>query len=131
MVLLIKKVEAITIARGKVLNQVQQQDLNLRFTDDNLKIVVFYSSCFFKRSWHIVGQDVIDVVQDIFRHGKILKEINISTITLIPKITSSASVGDFRLIACYSVIYKVILSSFAHNLVKFCHILSLSPKELS
>ena len=47
-------------------------------------------------------------VQDFFRSGKILKEINVTAITSILKIKSSASVGDFRPIACYPILCKII-----------------------
>ncbi|XP_021848076.2 uncharacterized protein [Spinacia oleracea] len=39
---------------------------------------------------------------------KILKEINVASITLVPKVSVPATVGDFRPIACCSVIYKCI-----------------------
>ena len=63
---------------------------------------------FLRKSWHIVVKDVVDAVQDFFRHGKILKEFNITAITLIPKIISPVAVANFRPIACCIIIYKVI-----------------------
>lgn len=53
-------------------------------------------------------QDVIETIQDLFRHVKILKEINVTAITLIPKISSLVVVGNYRSIACCYVIYKTI-----------------------
>ncbi|GJR83053.1 MACPF domain-containing protein CAD1 [Tanacetum coccineum] len=44
-----------------------------------------YTSAFFKKSWDIVGVDVCNAVRDFFSNGKILKEINHTFITLIPK----------------------------------------------
>ena len=38
-----------------------------------------------------------------------LKKINVIAITLIPKTTCPASVGNFRPIACCSVLYKAIM----------------------
>ncbi|XP_056695032.1 uncharacterized protein [Spinacia oleracea] len=47
-------------------------------------------------------------IKNFFLTGKILKEINITSISLVPKVTVPASVGDFRPIACCSVLYKCI-----------------------
>lgn len=47
-------------------------------------------------------------IKDFFLTGKILKEINITSISLVPKVIVPASVGDFRPIACCSVLYKCI-----------------------
>lgn len=39
----------------------------------------------FKKSWDKVGHDLIVVVQDFFRTGRILKDVNVIVITLSPK----------------------------------------------
>ncbi|GKB66405.1 putative RNA-directed DNA polymerase, partial [Tanacetum coccineum] len=67
-----------------------------------------YSSKFFKASWSIVGPDVCKVVKDFFGNGRILKEINNTTISLIPKMSTPQKVTDYRPISCSNVIYKCI-----------------------
>ena len=96
-----RRVDNIIIARGGRLNENQQQQLNLTFTTDEIKNVVFsipndkspgidgYSSNFFKKSWHIIGFDIIEVVADFFISGKLLKEVNVTVITLISKIKNT------------------------------------------
>ncbi|XP_048497996.1 uncharacterized protein LOC125496545 [Beta vulgaris subsp. vulgaris] len=44
-----------------------------------------YNSYFFKNSWDIVGSEVTAAVNDFFHSGKLLKSVNVTSITLIPK----------------------------------------------
>ncbi|GKA07339.1 RNA-directed DNA polymerase, eukaryota, reverse transcriptase zinc-binding domain protein, partial [Tanacetum coccineum] len=67
-----------------------------------------FSSHFFKRAWTIVGKDVCEVVKEFFSKDKMLKEINYTLISLIPKTQTPNKVTDFRPIACCNVIYKCI-----------------------
>ncbi|XP_056695412.1 uncharacterized protein [Spinacia oleracea] len=67
-----------------------------------------FGSHFFKENWIIVGEDVTKAVLEIFHTGKLLKEINSTTITLIPKTKCPKSVTEFRPISCCNVIYKCI-----------------------
>ncbi|XP_021851011.1 uncharacterized protein [Spinacia oleracea] len=67
-----------------------------------------YNSHFFKAAWDTIKHDVHAAVAEFFRTGKMLKEINVTSITLVPKVSVPATVGDFRPIACCSVLYKCI-----------------------
>ncbi|GJX34219.1 RNA-directed DNA polymerase, eukaryota, reverse transcriptase zinc-binding domain protein [Tanacetum coccineum] len=67
-----------------------------------------FTSLFFKRSWSVVGNDVCNAVREFFVKGKLLKEINATIISLVPKSSSPSKVSDFRPIACCNVIYKCI-----------------------
>ncbi|GKA27785.1 RNA-directed DNA polymerase, eukaryota, reverse transcriptase zinc-binding domain protein [Tanacetum coccineum] len=55
-----------------------------------------YSSCFFKKSWQIVGEDICKAIKELFINGKILGEINATLIALVPKIDTPKKVSDFR-----------------------------------
>ncbi|CAA3017425.1 Hypothetical predicted protein [Olea europaea subsp. europaea] len=72
-----------------------------------------YSSCFFKESWDIVGDDFSDVILEFFASGSLLKQMNHTVIALIPKANHASLVGDYRPIACCNVIYKVISNILA------------------
>lgn len=63
---------------------------------------------FFHKYWKIVGNSVCRAVKAFFHSGKILKEINHTFITLIPKIDNPSSASPFRPISLCSTIYKII-----------------------
>ena len=66
-----------------------------------------FGSQFFKDCWHIVGKDVIAAMVDFFHNGRLLKEVNSTIITFIPKLLIPSHVGEYRPIACCIVIYNV------------------------
>ncbi|KAL9237238.1 hypothetical protein vseg_011814 [Gypsophila vaccaria] len=67
-----------------------------------------YTSKFFKDSWLITGESVIEAVSDYFKERKLLQQLNATTLVLIPKTDRPTSVLQFRPIACCNMIYKVI-----------------------
>lgn len=78
-----------------------------------------FSSCFFKSAWHVVGDDFVKAVQNFFKSGKMLKEVNATCITLVPKTESPASLGDYRPIACCNVVYKCITKVITNRMKVF------------
>ncbi|GJT76141.1 RNA-directed DNA polymerase, eukaryota, reverse transcriptase zinc-binding domain protein [Tanacetum coccineum] len=67
-----------------------------------------FSSLFFKKARSIVGKDVCRAVKDFFDNGKIMREINSTIISLVPKILTPNKVTVFRPIASCNVLYKCI-----------------------
>lgn len=59
-----------------------------------------YNAVFFKKTWHIIREDVYKVVLYFFQTGKMYNGVNCTSITLVPKIINTFQVKDFRLIAC-------------------------------
>ncbi|XP_071714268.1 uncharacterized protein [Rutidosis leptorrhynchoides] len=67
-------------------------------TTDEIKAAVFdigdnifagpdgFSSAFFKKSWDIIGEDVVGAVKEFSRNGQMLKENNSTIIALMPKV---------------------------------------------
>nr|ABD96942.1 hypothetical protein [Tarenaya spinosa] len=53
---------------------------------------------------------------EFFRNGKLLKELNATIITLVPKIPEAINLGDFRPISCCNFLYKVISKIIANRL---------------
>lgn len=46
-----------------------------------------FNSAFFKRSWNIISTDLCAAVREVFENGKLLREVNVTTLHLIPKNT--------------------------------------------
>ncbi|KAK4382666.1 Transposon TX1 uncharacterized protein [Sesamum angolense] len=67
-----------------------------------------YSSGFFKAAWPVVGEEITAAVMDFFTTSRLLKQINATLITLIPKVCAPSLVADFRPISCCNDIYKII-----------------------
>ncbi|XP_074305237.1 uncharacterized protein LOC141640287 [Silene latifolia] len=107
-----------TIRLGNLVTQAHRDILLAAVIDEEIKGCLFsipgnkspgpdgYTSQFYKDAWDIVGNDVLCAVKDFFLTGKLLKQLNTTTLTLIPKIDNPASVLDFRPIACCNTLYK-------------------------
>ena len=76
-----------------------------------------YNSGFFKAAWDIVGEDIVQAVQNFFNIGVLLNAWNVTAITLIPKSVCPNDLGDFRPISCCHVIYKCISKLLCNRLL--------------
>jgi len=68
---------------------------------------------FFRRMWHIVGEDVINVVSTFFQTRRMLKEMIATSISLIPKVANPTRLTDFHPISCCNTVYKCIAKILA------------------
>ena len=87
-----------------------------------------FNAHFFKKTWHIVGDDVITAVQEFFRTGLLLKELNATILTLVPKVPNPSKMTDFRPISCCNTLYKIIAKIIA-NRIKPCLPGIISPSQ--
>uniref|UniRef100_A0A2N9HE77 Reverse transcriptase domain-containing protein n=1 Tax=Fagus sylvatica TaxID=28930 RepID=A0A2N9HE77_FAGSY len=55
-----------------------------------------FTAYFFKKSWSIIGRDVCHAVKSFFQSGSLLKEVNSTIITLVPKVQNPSKVAEFR-----------------------------------
>ncbi|GJY95063.1 RNA-directed DNA polymerase, eukaryota, reverse transcriptase zinc-binding domain protein [Tanacetum coccineum] len=53
-----------------------------------------YNSCFFKKAWSCIGEEVSLVVKDFFLNGKMLGEINATLIASVPKLDTPNKVYE-------------------------------------
>lgn len=77
-----------------------------------------FNSFFFKQAWPIVKFDIFDAVAEFFCSNSLYSPVNITTITLVPKVANACQVKDFRPISCCSVVYKIIAKIFTARLQK-------------
>ena len=78
-----------------------------------------YTAEFFKAAWHIVGKEVVAAIKDFFTFGLLLKELNATILTLVPKKINPSAMGDFRPIAYCNVIYKCITKIISNRMLPF------------
>ncbi|GJZ82960.1 hypothetical protein Tco_0648133 [Tanacetum coccineum] len=78
-----------------------------------------YSAAFFKEAWDIIAVDVIKAIKEFFTNGFLLKELNHTIISLIPKVNTPMRINDYRLIFCCNVLFKCI-SKIISNQMKDC-----------
>jgi len=74
---------------------------------------------FFKAYWNVVKQDILNVIEDSRRSRTILKALNTSFISLIPKQESTLTLDKYRPIALCNVVYKIISKILANRLKPF------------
>ncbi|KAL0373036.1 UNVERIFIED_CONTAM: hypothetical protein Scaly_0985200 [Sesamum calycinum] len=87
-----------------------------------------FFSGFFKAAWPIVGEEVSKAIIDFFTTGCLLKQLNATLLTLIPKVRTPHSVADFRPISCCNVIYKVITKILVSRIREILDLL-ISPSQ--
>lgn len=63
---------------------------------------------FFQDNWETIGEDLIKLVHNFFDTGYMLKEMNTTFISLIPKVQLPSTPGDFRPISLCNTTYKLI-----------------------
>ncbi|GKB88880.1 hypothetical protein Tco_0961152, partial [Tanacetum coccineum] len=87
-----------------------------------------YTTAFFKEAWDTVANDFVAVVCEFFTNGKILKELNHTIITFIPKVSSPSRVNDYRPISCCNVLFKCISKIIANRIKESLKVL-VSPNQ--
>lgn len=66
----------------------------------------------------MVKGDIYGAVLDYFHRGMMFFPLNITAVTLIPKVENASSVKDYRLISFCSVVYKIISKILTSRLSK-------------
>lgn len=68
-----------------------------------------FGSFFYKDAWNIIGEEIVAAVLDPLQSRIVLKELNNTSITLIPKTRYPSNVIEYRPIACCNTLYKRII----------------------
>ena len=70
---------------------------------------------FFQTYWLDIGMDIIELVLSSLNSGSLLKSVNHTFITLIPKVKNPERVTEFRPIGLCNVIYKITSKVIANH----------------
>ena len=74
------------------------------------------NALFYQKFWHIVGNDVMNVVLDFLNNGVMLPDLNHTNIVLIHKVKNPENMSDYRPIGLCNVVYKIISKVLANRL---------------
>jgi hypothetical protein len=69
------------------------------------------------RLWPIICDGVTEAVLEFFSSGILLKEVNSTIITLVPKKRNPSVMGDYKPISYCNLIYKTITKILANRLL--------------
>lgn len=123
-----RKVNITLVRKGAVLSEEHQGFLERKYEADAVRQVIFgipggkspgpdgFSAQFYQDCWDVIGKSVSEAVVDSLNAWKLLKVLNNTTITLIPKVICLNNVGDYRPIACCNVLYKVMIKMISERL---------------
>ncbi|KAG5533573.1 hypothetical protein RHGRI_027682 [Rhododendron griersonianum] len=78
-----------------------------------------FPGLFYQSYWDIVGEEVFEAVQNFFQEGYLLKEMNQTNVTLIPKRPNPEGMNHLRPISLCRFIYKIISKVLANRLQPF------------
>ena len=75
-----------------------------------------FNSHFFKSAWPIIGHDIEEAILDFFSSKRLLKSINSTMISLVPKVPNPSTLKEFRPISCCNILYKIISKLLAEQI---------------
>jgi hypothetical protein len=102
--------------------------LGASFTHDEINTTLFqmaplkspgtkgYGVSFYQHHWESIGGKVCEAILDFLNGGPFCPSINETFIALIPKMTNTATVADFRPISLCNVLYKIVAKVLANRL---------------
>ena len=75
-----------------------------------------FTTNFFHACWSTIKEEVLAIVKDSRKTGKILKSFNSMFLTLIPKENGADFAGKFQLTTLCNVNFKIITKTIANKL---------------
>ncbi|GJX13339.1 probable L-cysteine desulfhydrase, chloroplastic [Tanacetum coccineum] len=100
-------------------------------SEDEIKVALFdikddkapgpdvFTSKFFKAYWNIVGDDLCAAIQEFFKSGKMLGELNTTLIFLVPKcILPSKTMVNWIMICLKSASFSICVNGESHGFFK-------------
>ncbi|XP_028551195.1 uncharacterized protein LOC110112690 [Dendrobium catenatum] len=75
-----------------------------------------YTYAFYIKSWHLLGLQVFNVVNNFFTTSSLPRGVKDTAIALIPKCSHASNINDFRPISLCNVLYKIVAKIIANRL---------------
>ncbi|KAK0601480.1 hypothetical protein LWI29_024672 [Acer saccharum] len=85
---------------------------------------------FVKANWYVIRDDFMNFMHKFYRDGSVVKHLNKTFITLIPKIFNPHCIRDFRPICLVCSLYKV-LAKVLSNRLKHVMDSVISPTQIA
>ena len=76
------------------------------------------SSLFFQKHLHIINLDVVNAIKRFFHSDHMLRALNETLMTLIPKVSAPTNLTQHRPISLYNVLFKIVSKILANRLKK-------------
>lgn len=92
---------------GAKVSRKEIEDVILTAENDKASRVHRFNAYLFKFCWHVINEDITEAIQNFFSGDKLLKEINITSITLITK--------KYKPIFVYNVMYPPVIPKIIAN----------------
>ena len=67
-----------------------------------------YNFKFIREMWDVIKDEIYDSVMEFFATGSSAKQLNVTWVTLIPKVENSTSIEQYRPISMVGSLYKII-----------------------
>jgi len=89
-----------------------------QMNETNPRVLMDSTLVSFTKKWHIVAKIVCSAVTNFFQLGKLLRKVNRTFVSLIPKTTNASHLSDFMPISCCNVLYKLITKVLSNRLLE-------------
>ncbi|KAK3206817.1 hypothetical protein Dsin_020863 [Dipteronia sinensis] len=108
------EIQSIKGLRLNCLPEVERNSLKEGFSKEEVWVAV----CNCDANWRVVEEDFKNVIHEFHKNGSIVKELNNTFITLVPKCAKSETIRDFRPISLTGSMCKVLAKVLANRLKK-------------
>jgi hypothetical protein len=71
---------------------------------------------FFLHYYELVGEDLLGMVEESRSRGEVIKDLNLTSLLLIPKVNKPLNFGDFQSISLCNLCYKIIANILANRI---------------
>ncbi|KAH1083989.1 hypothetical protein J1N35_023750 [Gossypium stocksii] len=104
--------------KEKMLKEAEALKLEVPFYMEEIKEVVWscdknkapgpdgFNLCFFRKCWEVVQKDLLEMMAEFYKTGKLERSINSSFIALIPKNENPNDISEFKPICLVSSLYN-------------------------